>query len=209
MLKTIKIVLLIIFCNIFFLTASSSSLYDSHASEGAPHNPRIIKHGTYDPFEDIFGRATTRVKATTVSQSVSNWIEDVDTVNSFLNVALALPLGPALKSGASKALAFAQDEPVNNKFLGAIPGLDAQGKAAAGTLDKVFGDVLVQLKNVVDKPLSLPVAAKAVGRINVNRCKNVLPSAETLWKSAALAMNISTATWPPKANRENACPGKN
>jgi hypothetical protein len=42
------------------------------------------------------------------------------------------------------------------------------------------------------------------------RCKNVLPAAETMWRAAAVAMNISTATWPPKANREAACgPGKN
>jgi hypothetical protein len=112
---------------------------------------------------------TSRVKATTVTQSVNNWIEDVDTVNSFLNVALSLPLGPVLKAGASKALSFAQDEPVNNKYLGQIKGLDSAGVAAAATLDRTFGDVLVQLGNVVDRPASLPVAANAVARINVNR----------------------------------------
>lgn len=159
----------IIIINILIVTASSSPLYSTVSSEGAPHNPRSVVYGTYDPFEHIFKRAKPRIKATSVSQSVSNWIEDVDTVNSFLDVALALPPGPALKAGAAKALAYAQDEPVNNKYLGSIPGLDAQGKAAAGTLDRVFGDVLVQLGNVVSQPLSLPVAVKAVSRINVNR----------------------------------------
>jgi len=114
-------------------------------------------------------KASTRTKATTVTQSVNNWIEDVNTVNSFLNVALALPAGPALKAGASKALAFAQDEPVNVKLLKATPGIDAAGLSAAATLEEVFGDVLSQLGNVVSQPLSLPVAINAVARINVNR----------------------------------------
>lgn len=122
------------------------------------------------PFDKVNSRATSRVKATTATQSISNWVEDVQTVNSFLNVALGLPLGPALKAGASKALAFAQDEPTNNKFLGSMPGLDQAGKDAAATLDRVFPDVLAQLGDVVNQPLSLPVAVRAVARINVNRC---------------------------------------
>ncbi|KAH8763948.1 hypothetical protein F5882DRAFT_414799 [Hyaloscypha sp. PMI_1271] len=113
--------------------------------------------------------ATTRTKATTVTQSVNNWIEDLNTVNKFLNVALALPAGPALKAGASKALAFAQDEPVNFKLLKATPGINTAGLSAAATLEKVFGDVLDQLGNVVSQPLSLPVAINAVARINVDR----------------------------------------
>jgi hypothetical protein len=113
--------------------------------------------------------ATTRTKATTVTQSVNNWIEDLNTVNKFLNVALALPAGPALKAGASKALAFAQDEPVNVKLLKATPGINTAGLSAAATLEKVFGDVLDQLGNVVSQPLSLPVAINVVARINVNR----------------------------------------
>jgi hypothetical protein len=126
-----------------------------------------------DPLDSLPKRAssqaTTRTKATTVTQSVNNWIEDVNTVNKFLNVALALPAGPALKAGASKALAFAQDEPVNVKLLKATPGIDTAGLSAAATLEKVFGDVLDQLGNVVSQPLSLPVAINAVARINVNR----------------------------------------
>lgn len=114
-------------------------------------------------------KTTSRVGATTVTQSINNWIEDVDTVNSFLNVALNLPPGPVLKAGASKALYFAQDEPINNKFLGNMKGLDSAGIAAAATLDRTFGDVLVQLGNVVDRPASLPVAINAVARINANR----------------------------------------
>jgi hypothetical protein len=133
---------------------------------------------TFDPGEDLLVRvkassgvaaATTRMRATTVTQSINNWIQDVNTVDSFLDVALGLPIGGPLKAGASKALAFAQDEPVNLKFLKATPGLDAAGLAAAGVLEKVFGDVLDQLGNVVDKPASLPVAVNAVAQINVNR----------------------------------------
>lgn len=115
------------------------------------------------------GGTTTRQKATTITESINNWIEDIDNVDSFLNVALALPIGGPLKNGASKALAFAQDEPVNLKFLKATPGIDAAGLAAAGVLEQVFGDVLDQLGNVVDEPSSLPVALKAVAQINVNR----------------------------------------
>lgn len=130
---------------------------------------QVQKLGTYDPVDEIFKRATTRTKATTVTQSINNWIEDIDTVNQFLNVALALPIGGPLKAGASKALAFAQDEPVNVEFLKAIPGIDTAGLSAATTLEQVFGGVLDQLGNVVDNPLSLPVAVNAVARINVNR----------------------------------------
>jgi hypothetical protein len=135
------------------------------------------RFGPYDPLDKPFheltrratAKASTRTKATTVAQSVNNWIQDIDTVNSFLNVALALPIGAPLKNGAAKALAFAQDEPVNVKLLKATPGIDAAGLSAAATLEKVFGDVLDQLGNVVDQPLSLPVAVNAVARINVNR----------------------------------------
>lgn len=74
-----------------------------------------------------------------------------------------------MKAGASKALAFAQDEPVNVKLLKLTPEIDAPALAAAATLEKVFGDVLAQLADVVKSPLSLPVAVNAVSRINVNR----------------------------------------
>lgn len=114
-------------------------------------------------------RAPARVKATTVNQSISNWIEDVNTVNSFLNVALTLPIGAPLQSGASNALAFANDEPVNLKFLMATPGMDEAGLSAAGVLQNVFGNVLTDLGNVVNQPLSLPVAINAVSQINKNR----------------------------------------
>ncbi|CZR54249.1 uncharacterized protein PAC_04132 [Phialocephala subalpina] len=158
-----------------------------------------------DNCDGLFIRATTRQKATTVTQSINNWIEDVDTVNSFLNVALALPLGGPLKARASNALAFAQDEPTNVAFLKTTPGIDSAGLAAASELERVFGGVLDQLRNVVDQPGNLAVAISAVKQININRCNNVLPSAETLWRSAATAANISTATFPPLANRETAC----
>ncbi|RDW58198.1 hypothetical protein BP6252_13609 [Coleophoma cylindrospora] len=194
---------------LFFLQLSSCVPIVTGEGTSIDEKPAPV-HGTYDPLEEIIRRATTtRVKATTVPQSINNWIQDVDTVNRFLNVALSLPVGAPLKQGAAKALAFAQDEPVNVKLLKATPGIDAAGLAAASTLEQVFGDVLDQLGNVVKSPLSLPVAVNAVTRINVNRCKNVLPAAETMWKSAAVAMNMSTSTWPPKANREIACPGNN
>ena len=128
-----------------------------------------------EAYDEIFARATTtRTKATTVTQSVNNWIEDVNTVNKFLTVALALPLGSALKSGAGKALSFAQDEPVNVKFLKATPGIDAAGLRAATDLENVFVDVLTQLGNVVKRPADLNTAVTAVGRINVNRCVYLL-----------------------------------
>jgi hypothetical protein len=135
----------------------------------SPLPPQSELLGVDDILDSLLKRATTRTKATTVTQSVNNWIEDVNTVNSFLNVALALPIGAPLKAGAAKALAFAQDEPVNVKLLKATPGIDAAGLSAATTLEKVFGDVLDQLGNVVSQPLSLPVAVNAVARINVNR----------------------------------------
>ena len=130
---------------------------------GFPHGPneRNLRAAT--------STAPARTMATTVTQSINNWIEDVDTVNKFLNVALSLPIGAPLQSGASNALAFAQDEPVNVKFLKATPGIDAAGLSAASELEQVFGGVLDQLGNVVQHPLSLPVALNAVNQININR----------------------------------------
>lgn len=92
----------------------------------------------------IFAAAPKRNKATTVEQSIDNWTEDVDTVNRFLNTALTIPPGKPLQSAANKALSYAKDEPTNNKYLGSLPNMDKKGKAAAGTLDRVFPDVLVQ-----------------------------------------------------------------
>jgi hypothetical protein len=152
---------------IILVSASPLPVDDTQPQRFGPHVP-LDK-----PLHELIRRATTkastRTKATTVTQSVNNWIQDIDTVNSFLNVALALPIGAPLKNGAAKALAFAQDEPVNVELLKATPGIDAAGLSAAATLEKVFGDVLDQLGNVVDQPLSLPVAVNAVARINVNR----------------------------------------
>ena len=106
---------------------------------------------------------------TQITQSINDWIQDVNTVNNFLDVALALPLGSQLEAGAIKALSFAQNEPTNNKILGTLPGLDASGQAASTELSNVFGDVLVQLQNVVNNPRSLNTALNAVNRINLNR----------------------------------------
>ena len=163
--------------SLFIATLSSLLIILISASPLPVDDTQPQKLGTYDspsePLDELIRRATaktsTRTKATTVTQSVNNWIEDVNTVNSFLNVALALPIGAPLKNGAAKALAFAQDEPVNVELLKTTPGIDAAGLSAAATLEKVFGDVLDQLGNVVDQPLSLPVAVNAVARINVNR----------------------------------------
>lgn len=122
--------------------------------------------GASDALDSLLKRATskvtTRIKSTTDTQSV-NWIEDVSTVDSSLNIALALPIptGPAL--------AFAQDEPENVKLLKATPGIDAVGTSAGTTLKKVFGGVLDQLGSIVSQPLNLPVAVNAVARIIVNR----------------------------------------
>ena len=106
---------------------------------------------------------------TQITQSINDWIQDVNTVNNFLDVALVLPLGSQLEAGAIKALSFAQNEPTNNKILGTLPGLDASGQAASAELNDVFGDVLVQLQNVVNNPRSLNTALNAVNRINSNR----------------------------------------
>jgi hypothetical protein len=170
-----KFLRLIIMRLSFLITSLSCFLITVVYSSPLPINssPQLEDLGINDLLDSLVkpasSEATTRTKATTVTQSVNNWIEDVNTVNKFLDVALALPVGPALKAGAAKALAFAQDEPVNVKLLKATPGIDAAGLSAAATLEKVFGDVLDQLGNVVSQPLSLPVAVNAVARINVNR----------------------------------------
>lgn len=157
-----------LFCSSIILISSSPLPVDDTQPQKLGSNNPINEH-----LDELIRRATTkaspRIKATTVTQSVNNWIEDINTVNSFLNVALALPIGGPLKAGAAKALAFAEDEPVNVKLLKATPGIDAAGLSAAVTLEKVFGDVLDQLGNVVSQPLSLPVAVNAVARININR----------------------------------------
>ncbi|PMD13216.1 hypothetical protein NA56DRAFT_442095 [Hyaloscypha hepaticicola] len=157
-----------LFCSSIILISSSPLPVDNTQPQKLGSNKPVN-----EDLDELIRRATTkaspRIKATTVTQSVNNWIEDINTVNSFLNVALALPIGGPLKAGAAKALAFAEDEPVNVEFLKTTPGIDAAGLSAAVTLEKVFGDVLDQLGNVVSQPLSLPVALNAVARINVNR----------------------------------------
>ena len=65
---------------------------------------------------------------------------------------------------------------MNFKFLKATAGLDAACLAAAGVLEKAFGDVLSQLGNVVGQAASLPVAVNAVAQINVNRWDNFIES---------------------------------
>jgi hypothetical protein len=116
-----------------------------------------------------FLKAKIKTKATSVTQSVSNWIKSLNTVSMFLDDALALPVRHAVIAGPSKALAFAHDEPDNVKLPKATPGIDAARLSAATTLDKIFGDVVDQLRNVASQPLNMPVAIKAVEKIYVNR----------------------------------------
>jgi hypothetical protein len=118
----LRLLITTLFCLLIAIVYSSPLLINSLQPQGLE---------IADPLDSLpkraSSKATTRTKATTVTQSVNNWIEDVNTVNKFLNVALALPAGPTLKAGASKALAFAQDEPVNVKLLKATPDIDTAG----------------------------------------------------------------------------------
>jgi hypothetical protein len=146
-------------------------IFIAYASPITPPTNTIRKPiiGTYDSSTHVYHRTNFRVNATNVPQSISNWIDDVNAVSSFLNVALGLPLGSTTKSAALNALSFAQDEPINLKLLRSVPGLDANGVAAASTLDAVFGDVLNQLSSIAGSPYSVSIRFDAVSRLNFNR----------------------------------------
>ncbi|PQE06810.1 hypothetical protein CJF30_00008707 [Rutstroemia sp. NJR-2017a BBW] len=138
-----------LFCQVLIFIVYASPINPT------PNTIRKPVVGTFDPATHVYRRANFRVNATNVPQSISNWIDDVNAVSSFLNVALGLPLGSTTKAAALNALSFAQDEPTNLKLLRSIPGLDANGVAAASTLDAVFGDVLTQLQIIAGTPYSV------------------------------------------------------
>lgn len=133
-----------------------------------------------------------------VFNSINQWIQDVDSVNNFLNTAASLP-DPTAFAAATKQIAL--NEPVQLGILSSVPGLSNQANQAVLLLEEVFGNVPTDLQNIVDDPAPSNVQEQIL-LINNARCLNVLPALDILWPAAAAAVG---APVPPPVNRPAAC----
>lgn len=133
-----------------------------------------------------------------VFDSINRWIQDVDQVNNFLNLAatLADPSGAAADTKQTSL-----DEPVELGTLSSVPGLSDEANNAVLLLQESFGNVPTDLQSIVDDPSPDNVQVQ-LNSINNVRCLNVLPSLHILWPAAAAAVG---APVPPPANRPDAC----
>lgn len=142
--------------------------------------------------------------AASVQQSIQHWIDDVNSVNNFLDSAVSLfPNPTALAAAATTALASAMDEPNELKILGAVPGLDSAGTSAVTKLGDNFSNVISALQAIIADPSDTDdTVIGSLEIINGDRCCIVLPQLDILWPAAASAAG---APPPPPANVPASC----
>ncbi len=116
--------------------------------------------------------------------SITQWTQDVNTVNSFLNTVSGIIGDSAtLGSAAQTALNSATDEPCQLMTLSSAPDLmDVPAfTCAVQDLMEVFDThVLMPLTKILVNPSETTTAQAAVDEINFFRCCNVLPDVSEL-----------------------------
>jgi len=150
---------------------------------------------------------------TDIVNSINQWNDDVNNVNSFLN-AFADGTVSDVGSAASTALLSAQDEPCQLSTLSNLeaangfpfnPNDGTDFACAVNDLGAVFGDhVISNLNKIIADPFNTDSVNAAVGDINFFRCCNVLPDASILWLESA-EDNGSFGSVPTVAGRPNTC----
>lgn len=127
-----------------------------------------------------------------VNNSVTNWMQSVNTVNDYLN-------NPNDTQKLRSAILFSKDEPVQLATLMKTPALSKMGVNAGKVLMGNFGSIVSNLNMVNAGQMSSQDATMAV---NFNRCCTVLPNIAMLW-SASMNATKQVMTMPP--NLEDTC----
>ncbi|KAK3054199.1 hypothetical protein LTR09_004977 [Extremus antarcticus] len=141
--------------------------------------------------------------------SITQWTQDVNTVNSFLNTVSGIIGDSAtLGSAAQTALNSATDEPCQLMTLSSAPDLmDVPAfTCAVQDLMEVFDThVLMPLTKILVNPSETTTAQAAVDEINFFRCCNVLPDVDVLFVNT-IADQVLTGL-ASSVGREGACTG--
>jgi len=144
-----------------------------------------------------------------ISASITQWFNDVVTVNAFLDGFAANNLATDVATAAQNALNNAQDEPCQLATLSSNASAravdtDAFNCAASDLMD-IFGvHVIDNLNLIIANPTNTQIVTQAVADINQFRCCNVLTDATILWLDNA-ADNGIVGTVQTNAPREQAC----
>jgi len=140
-----------------------------------------------------------------VETAINNWNNDVGNVNAFLNEAPSQNPEDLLNA-AEEALINANDEPVELGVLASISDFsgDADYVNAVDDLQNIFGQVPLNLQDIINNPGDSAAVTQALNNINAFRCCNVLPDLDVLWLDAAEDYGL-VGTVNTVVPRPNAC----
>ncbi|ORY57781.1 uncharacterized protein BCR38DRAFT_413695 [Pseudomassariella vexata] len=122
---------------------------------------------------------TQQPSADQAADAIRDWLQDVNTVNTFLVNAGHNSADPAAQ--AQEVITFANNEPKDLMVLAGICGATDEYTDAVNDLMAIFGQVLVNLQSIIDGN----DLQTAVNNINQVRCCNVLPDLDAIWLEAA------------------------
>ena len=166
--------------------SSTRTVSDENPSSTTATSSCQVQTGTSVP---TFNPNLASPSAQDVVDATIAWLNDVCTVDSFLNSPVGGP------TSLETVIAFAIDEPTQLTTLSSIPNLSAAGKAAAAALEVNFPPIPANLYNVQNGTATVLQATTA---INLVRCCVVLPSIGTLVQEAADAVGAFRDTTVPQ-----------
>lgn len=141
--------------------------------------PRVLKPATPPTSADV-------------TNSISNWMASVLTVNDYLN-------NPQNTTKLQSAIVYAKDEPVQLATLMKTTGLSKEGVNSAAVLMGNFPSIVSNLNSVQKGVMT---TADGTAAINFMRCCTVLPSINTLWFAAANASKAATPMAGPALEQQ-------
>ena len=128
-----------------------------------------------------------------VVNAISNWGTDIETVNVYLNT-------PTAGLNLNKAIAYAQNEPLQLATLMKVTELSTAGQNAAQLIAANFPIIPDDLEAISSGSTTTDAGLAAINSV---RCCTVLPAIGTLWTAAAKASNAGIT--PSAPQRANAC----
>ena len=150
---------------------------------------------------------STDPSTSAVENAINTWIDDVKSVNFFLDNTPAIGTF-ALVQRAQQALNSANDEPNELNVLASICELNSspnsQYQNAVATLEQIFSNVPTSLQNIIKNSGNGGLVAADIQEINAVRCCSVLPSLDILFLQAAEDYGLVGVTGT-SAPRPNAC----
>lgn len=150
-----------------------------------------VQSGTNVP--DL-GADLNNVTAQDVEKAIIAWLNDVCTVDSFLN-------SPGT-ADIDAIIAWGSDEPTQLKTLSSVKGISKAGLDAAAALEANFPSVPANLKNLKEGKAT---QEKATMAINFTRCCSVLPNVKILANAAVEATGAFADTEVPEPVYPNPC----